>query len=110
MLPLQPHLRKCGCFDSLAQLVEQLTLNQWVEGSSPSGVTKRQERKMKIHTLLSVYLFYFQLFAYVFMAATDCFALRHCLIAHGAAHVHRQSVQKGKRPEHNRVHERAYRG
>ena len=27
-------------FDSVAQLVEQLTLNQWVEGSSPSGVTK----------------------------------------------------------------------
>ena len=26
-------------FDSVAQLVEQLTLNQWVEGSSPSGVT-----------------------------------------------------------------------
>ena len=26
--------------DFLAQLVEQLTLNQWVEGSSPSGVTK----------------------------------------------------------------------
>ena len=25
----------------LAQLVEQLTLNQWVEGSSPSGVTHR---------------------------------------------------------------------
>ena len=27
--------------DSVAQLVEQLTLNQWVEGSSPSGVTHR---------------------------------------------------------------------
>ena len=26
--------------DSVAQLVEQLTLNQWVEGSSPSGVTQ----------------------------------------------------------------------
>ena len=26
---------------SLAQLVEQLTLNQWVEGSSPSGDTKK---------------------------------------------------------------------
>ena len=26
--------------DSLAQLVEQLTLNQWVEGSNPSGGTK----------------------------------------------------------------------
>ena len=27
--------------DSVVQLVEQLTLNQWVEGSSPSGVTKK---------------------------------------------------------------------
>ena len=27
--------------DSVAQLVEQLTLNQWVEGSSPSGVTQK---------------------------------------------------------------------
>lgn len=27
--------------DSVAQLVEQLTLNQWVEGSSPSGVTSK---------------------------------------------------------------------
>ena len=26
-------------FDSVAQLVEQLTLNQWVESSSLSGVT-----------------------------------------------------------------------
>ena len=26
-------------YDSVAQLVEQLTLNQWVEGSIPSGVT-----------------------------------------------------------------------
>ena len=73
MLPLQPHLRKCGCFDSLAQLVEQLTLNQWVEGSSPSGVTKQQERKMKIHTFLSVYLFYFQRFGYVFLTTFQYF-------------------------------------
>ena len=28
-------------YDSVAQLVEQLTLNQWVEGSSPSGVTNQ---------------------------------------------------------------------
>ena len=27
-------------FDSVAQLVEQLTLNQWVESSNLSGVTK----------------------------------------------------------------------
>lgn len=26
--------------DSVAQLVEQMTLNHWVDGSSPSGVTK----------------------------------------------------------------------
>ena len=36
-VPLHPLLRKNV---SLAQLVEQLTLNQWVEGSSPSGDTK----------------------------------------------------------------------
>ena len=29
---------------SLAQLVEQLTLNQWVEGSSPSGDTSKDIR------------------------------------------------------------------
>ena len=29
---------------SLAQLVEQLTLNQWVEGSSPSGDTRDAPR------------------------------------------------------------------
>ena len=28
-------------YDSVAQLVEQLTLNQWVESSSLSGVTLR---------------------------------------------------------------------
>ncbi len=28
--------------DSVAQLVEQLTLNQWVVGSSPTGVTELQ--------------------------------------------------------------------
>ena len=33
--------------DSVAQLVEQLTLNQWVEGSSPSGVTKQAEMFQK---------------------------------------------------------------
>ena len=27
--------------DSVAQLVEQMTLNHWVEGSSPSGVTRQ---------------------------------------------------------------------
>lgn len=28
-------------FGFVAQLAEQLTLNQWVEGSIPSGVTKK---------------------------------------------------------------------
>ena len=36
-VPLQPLTRKSN--DFVAQLVEQLTLNQWVEGSSPSEVT-----------------------------------------------------------------------
>ena len=35
MLTLLPDL----IFDSVAQLVEQLTLNQWVESSNLSGVT-----------------------------------------------------------------------
>lgn len=30
--------------DSVAQLVEQMTLNHWVEGSSPSGVTEKRVR------------------------------------------------------------------
>ena len=39
-VPLHPLLKKSNVFVvSLAQLVEQLTLNQWVEGSSPSGDT-----------------------------------------------------------------------
>ena len=40
-VPLHPQLNDCTHDDSVAQLVEQLTLNQWVEGSSPSGVTKK---------------------------------------------------------------------
>ena len=39
--------RKKRKSDSVAQLVEQLTLNQWVEGSSPSGVTKQAEMFQK---------------------------------------------------------------
>ena len=38
--------------DSLAQLVEQLTLNQWVEGSNPSGVTKGRLFKSSFFYLL----------------------------------------------------------
>ena len=37
-----PAFQKCEV--SLAQLVEQLTLNQWVEGSSPSGDTGNVNR------------------------------------------------------------------
>ena len=36
---------------SVAQLVEQLTLNQWVEGSSPSGYTEIRT----IHKELSLF-------------------------------------------------------
>ena len=38
-------------FDSVAQLVEQLTLNQWVEGSSPSGVTQKSVNELFISEL-----------------------------------------------------------
>ena len=50
MLNFAPQLRKNDCQawqnklkkqDSVAQLVEQLTLNQWVESSSLSGVTRQ---------------------------------------------------------------------
>ena len=34
--------------DSVAQLVEQMTLNHWVVGSSPTGVTYKDHRKWKI--------------------------------------------------------------
>ena len=46
--------------DSVAQLVEQLTLNQWVESSSLSGVTKRSVRPKKIpenHWFSGIFLF-----------------------------------------------------
>ena len=33
--------------DFVAQLVEQLTLNQWVEGSSPSEVTVNQSSMLE---------------------------------------------------------------
>ncbi len=36
--------------DSVAQLVEQLTLNQWVESSSLSGVTnKKRHQPYNLH-------------------------------------------------------------
>ena len=34
-------------FDSVAQLVEQMTLNHWVESSSLSGVTKRLQHSSR---------------------------------------------------------------
>ena len=42
---------------SLAQLVEQLTLNQWVEGSSPSGDTRKDRDVYRgPFVYLSIYL------------------------------------------------------
>ncbi len=46
--------------DSVAQLVEQLTLNQWVESSSLSGVTIKDHRKWKTvenQTFSTVFIF-----------------------------------------------------
>ena len=59
-----------GKGDSLAQLVEHIPFKDGVLGSSPRRITWYKQHKMKIHTFSSVYLFYFQLFAYMFMAAT----------------------------------------
>ena len=47
-VPLHPLFKKHVVF--LAQLVEQLTLNQWVEGSSPSEDTKG-------HRLMSFFVY-----------------------------------------------------
>lgn len=46
--------------DSVAQLVEQLTLNQWVVGSSPTGVTSRVmlETDSGLGFILIRYLFF----------------------------------------------------
>ncbi len=46
--------------DSVAQLVEQLTLNQRVEGSSPSGVTLIERDYSTTPYALDVILFYAQ--------------------------------------------------
>ena len=84
-----------GKGDSLAQLVEHIPFKDGVLGSSPRRITWYKQHEMKIHTFLSVYLFYFQRFGLVFLAATDCFALRHRLIACCCVeHVNRQFVQK----------------
>ena len=42
--------------DLVAQLVEQMTLNHWVEGSIPSGVTKDKESITELIRLYSLYL------------------------------------------------------
>ena len=44
--------------DLVAQLVEQMTLNHWVEGSSPSGVTKtniKMQKTSEIQTISEVF-------------------------------------------------------
>ena len=57
VVPLHSEINEMiSFFDSVAQLVEQLTLNQWVEGSSPSGVTEKMANK-QLHSLLAVFLF-----------------------------------------------------
>ncbi len=37
----EPQAESASENDSVAQLVEQMTLNHWVVGSSPTGVTKQ---------------------------------------------------------------------
>ena len=38
----------CWKNDSVAQLVEQMTLNHWVVGSSPTGVTRQSGKTLQI--------------------------------------------------------------
>ena len=42
--------------DFVAQLVEQLTLNQWAEGSSPSEVTENKEGVQKVFGTLDLFV------------------------------------------------------
>ena len=44
--------------DSVAQLVEQLTLNQWVESSSLSGVTTKKDAEIFSILFLLLELFF----------------------------------------------------
>ena len=44
--------------DFVAQLVEQLTLNQWVEGSSPSEVTTRNGKTLRTFDSQRLFSFY----------------------------------------------------
>ncbi len=41
------HSKSQTGYDSVAQLVEQYTFNVWVLGSSPNGITKDYQRKLK---------------------------------------------------------------
>ena len=40
--------------DLVAQLVEHMTLNHWVEGSSPSGVTRQNIKMQKTSEIQSI--------------------------------------------------------
>ena len=52
--------------DFVAQLVEQLTLNQWVEGSSPSEVTVNHSSMLEAPRI-SEELFFWLLSSHVFL-------------------------------------------
>ena len=56
-VPLHPLLKKKHVF--LAQLVEQLTLNQWVQGSSPWEDTKDIRKGVLCVAYKQISLFYF---------------------------------------------------
>ncbi len=43
--------------DFVAQLVEQLTLNQWVVGSSPTEVTKLGHKKRDLQKQISFFIY-----------------------------------------------------
>ena len=55
--------KQCSCIlflkhDSVAQLVEQMTLNHWVVGSSPTGVTRqsiKMQKTSEIQTISEVF-------------------------------------------------------
>ena len=52
--------------DFVAQLVEQLTLNQWVEGSSPSEVTVNHSSMLEAPRI-SEELFFWLMSSHVFL-------------------------------------------
>ena len=69
------------CYDSVAQLVEQLTLNQWVESSSLSGVTNNKilifrHQTLKISILLLPSKAYFASKKSVLMHKFDAFCTK----------------------------------